>query len=114
MIHGTYHVGNRRVSCRAVYCTTCKSPQLAEGRKSLVILHIAFIPLAPIGTTVRWFCRSCHREADARRPSRPVILLAGVAFSVGMMLLGVSMFFNHEKTDDALGCLVLGLPVLRD
>jgi len=96
------------VACRNAYCTTCRTSRFAEGLRSLVVLHIAFIPLIPIGTIVRWFCTECCKEIDARRPSRPWILSAGVFFGLLMTFVGVMVLVEGKERESAIGCLVFG------
>jgi uncharacterized paraquat-inducible protein A len=108
LIHGTYNFGNRLVACRNAYCTTCQSSRFADGRRSLVVLHIAFIPVLPIATTVRWFCSSCRNEIDARRPSRPWILIAGALFGLLMTFVGVMVLREGVEKEAAYGCLLFG------
>src|SRR5688500_2963005 len=108
MLHGTYYFGRKRVACRNAYCTTCHNPRFAEGLRSIVVLHIAFIPLLPIGTIVRWFCAECRNEIDARRPSRPWILSAGVFFGLLMTFVGVMVLIEGKERESAIGCLIFG------
>ena len=108
MIHGTYYFGKKRVACRNAYCTNCQAPRFAEGFKSLVVLHLCFIPILPIATTVRWFCSTCRGEIDARRPSRPWILVAGVFFGLLMSFVGVMVLLEGHEKESALGCLIFG------
>jgi len=84
---------------------------LAEGHRSIIFLHIYWIPILPIGTSVRWFCRQCGLEIDARRPSRPSILIGGVMFAVFMTLIGSTMLGNLETRPAGIVALALG-PVL--
>ena len=109
MLHGTYHFGGKRVACRNAYCTNCRNPRFAEGLRSLVVLHIFFIPLLPVATTVRWFCSTCRKEIDIFRPSRPWILIAGVFFGLLMTFVGVMILINSPDKEGALGCIILGL-----
>ena len=108
MVHGAYYFGRKRVACRNAYCTTCQGPRFAEGCRSLVVLHVFFIPFLPIATTVRWFCRSCQKEIDAKRPSRPRILIAGVLFALFMTFIGVMVMLDGHEKDAALGMLIFG------
>jgi hypothetical protein len=108
MIRGTYYFGKKRVACRNAYCTTCHTSRFAEGFRSLVVLHIGFVPLIPIGTSVRWFCTTCRREIDARRPSRPWILSAGIFFGLLMTFVGTMVLREGQEREAALGCLVFG------
>lgn len=108
MIHGHYYFGRKRVACRNAYCTVCKGSRFAEGLKSLVVLHLWFIPLLPIGTEIRWFCSTCHREIDVRRPSRPFILVAGIFFGIVLTFIGVMIFIEADQKEVGPACLVIG------
>ena len=108
MVHGTYYFGRKRVSCRNCYCTTCGEPRFAEGRKSLVVLHFFFVPILPVAMVVRWFCNTCGNEIDARRPSRPWILVAGALFGLLMTFVGVMMMIDVHERESGLGCLIFG------
>ncbi|HEY4249245.1 MAG TPA: DUF4240 domain-containing protein [Lacunisphaera sp.] len=108
MLHGTYYFGRKRVACRNAYCTTCRAPRFAEGFRSLVVLHVFFIPFLPIATTVRWFCSTCKKEIDAKRPSRPWILITGILFGLFMTFIGVMMLFDRHEKETALGALIFG------
>ena len=108
MIHGTYLFGRKRVACRNAYCTNCKAARFAEGFRSLVVLHLCFIPVLPIATRVRWFCTSCQKEIDARRPSRPWILGAGVFCGFVITFLGVVLLLDGNEKETWLGCIIFG------
>jgi hypothetical protein len=108
MVHGTYYFGRKRVSCRNAYCTTCRAPRFAEGLKSVVVLHLCFIPILPVATAIRWFCKSCGNEIDARRPSRPWILVVGAMFGLLMTFVGVMVLIDGHNRESALGCLIFG------
>lgn len=112
MLHGTYYFGRSRVVCRNAYCTTCRAPRFAEGFKSLVVLHISFIPILPIAVTTRWFCSVCLKEIDARRPSRPWILVAGVVFGLLMTLVGVLAVIQGHDRESPWSIIVLGLLIV--
>jgi hypothetical protein len=90
MIHyGVYRFGRKRVACRNAYCTTCDSSQFAEGYRSILVMHVFWIPLLPIGTDVSWFCARCGNTTDAKRPSRPFVLIAGMLCGVLLMFVGI-------------------------
>jgi hypothetical protein len=108
MVHGTYHIGRKRVSCRNAYCTTCRAPRFTEGRRSFVVLHLFFIPILPVAAVVRWFCHTCGNEIDARRPSRPWILVAGAGIGLLMTFAGVMVVVDGHEVVSGLGCLILG------
>ena len=114
MIHGHYYFGRKRVACRNAYCTVCKGPRFTEGFRSLVVLHVGFVPLLPIAIKTRWFCSTCHRETNARLPSRPFILVAGVFFGIVLFLIGlliqrVPEQKGAEHPGVGVGCSAVGL-----
>ncbi len=100
ILHGTYRLGKKLVACRNTYCTTCKSPVFAEGLRSLLVLHIFYIPLLPFATDLKWYCSQCRREPDEGRPSRKFILVAGVFCGLLLMFVG---FMIVLTTADATG-----------
>jgi hypothetical protein len=108
MIHGHYYLGKKRVACRNAYCTTCHAARFAEGRRSLVILHLNFVPILPIGTIVRWFCSACKGEVDAHRPSRPWILIAGIFFGLLITFVAVMTLIEGKEKEPPWGGLLLG------
>jgi Protein of unknown function (DUF4240) len=108
MLHGTYYFGRKRVACCNAYCTTCRGARFAEGRRSLVVLHVFFVPFLPVATVVRWFCSRCKKEIDAKRPSRPWILTAGMLFGLFMTFAGVMVMVDGSEKETALGMLVFG------
>lgn len=106
ILHGICHFGNKRVACRNDYCTVCEAPTFAEGRRSLVMLHVFFVPLIPLGLKVRWFCTACRQETDVKRPSRTGMLIAGILFGFFMMFVGVmTLILNQEPK----GWAVIGM-----
>ncbi len=108
MIHGTYRFGKKRVACRNAFCTTCGAPRFAEAFRSLIVLHLFFVPLLPLAVSVRWICTSCGKEIDARRPSRPGILFVGSLLGLLLMVIGLITLGQGKEKDTAWGCLLLG------
>jgi len=111
VLHGHYHLGSWRSAFRNRYCTTCQTQVLAEGRRSIIVLHFCWIPILPIGTIVRWFCFRCGHEVDARRPSRTWILIAGVVFAVFLTFLGTTMLTDAAMRPAGIGALLFS-PIL--
>jgi hypothetical protein len=108
MIHaGLYYFGRKRVACRNDYCTVCREPTLAEGRRSLVVLHVFFVPLLPLGVRTRWFCIVCGRQTNAKRPSHRGILIAGIVFGAFMAFSGVITWL--ETREPLMGWPMIGL-----
>jgi hypothetical protein len=113
MIHvGIYYFGSKRVACRNDYCTVCREPTLGEGRRSIVVLHLFFVPLLPLGMKTRWFCIACRQETDAKRPSRKGILIAGMGFGGLMALVGVTGMTEGHELLPGLGLVGFGLGLM--
>lgn len=105
---GTYYFGKKRVACRNAFCATCGAPRFFEGRRSLVVIHLMFVPLLPIGTKIRYFCESCSNEIDAERPSRPLFLVAGAFFGTVIAFVGVMNLIYGPELGVGIGCIVFG------
>jgi LPXTG-motif cell wall-anchored protein len=88
VLHGIYRFGRKRVACRNCYCTCCDSVELTDGYRSLLVAHIFFIPLLPVGTDTKWHCTKCNNDIDSRRPSRPFVLIAGILCGFLFMFIG--------------------------
>lgn len=94
---GTYYFGRKRVSCRNAFCSVCHGPRFFEGRRSIVVLHLMFIPILPIGFKTRYFCTSCDIDLGSQRPSRPLILSAGVVAGCIFTAVGAyGLFLGQE------------------
>lgn len=59
LIHGTYQFWPRRHAFRNDYCLSCDAPRPAEQTSSLVVLHVYWIPLIPLGRWKSWKCEAC-------------------------------------------------------
>lgn len=111
LVHGIYHLGKKRVSCRNAYCTTCKDAQFFESRRSLMILHIFFIPLLPLWIIVRFFCTQCCEQIDSERPSSPWLLAVGAFFGLLIAFIGVVGLIMQNEIEAGIGCVAFGLLV---
>lgn len=92
LLHGHYKFLPRRVAVRNAWCTVCKQPRLAVGMRSLVVIHLFYIPVLPIARVTDWFCASCDNDVRANITSRPRILrwglvLAGLLLTAGLWVL---------------------------
>jgi len=103
MIHGIYHFGKKRTACRNDYCTVCQAPTFAEGRRSLVMLHLIFVPLIPLGLHTRWFCTRCGNQTEAKRPSRKGIMVAGIVFGCFLTLGSTILLIVERNPRNLLG-----------
>lgn len=97
MFYGIYHFGKKRVACRNGYCVTCARTRLFEGRRSVMVFHLAFIPLLPFAVRVRYFCRYCDERLGSRRPSRRVFLIAGLACGLMFTVIGLKWLFQGAE-----------------
>lgn len=104
LFHGTYRFGRKLIACRNAYCTGCDAPCFAEGWKSWLVLHVFWIPLIPIGTDTKWFCGKCRKEVDSHRPSRPLILIAGML--CGFFFFGMGTFAPVQKGEERVGIYI--------
>jgi hypothetical protein len=77
-----------------------------------VVLHVAFIPVLPIGVETRWHCQRCGEEIDARRPSRPWAMVACVVLGLLACVAGVSFLREEHEREAAIGCLLLGAALM--
>jgi hypothetical protein len=109
LIHGIYHLGKKRVACRNAYCTTCKDAQFFEGRKSLMIFHIFFIPLLPLWLVVRFFCTRCGEQLDSARPSRSWLLAVGAFIGLLIAFVGVFGLIMGDEIESEIVCVAFGL-----
>ena len=105
---GTYHFGNKLVACRNAYCTTCEAPRFCEGRRSIIVLSVFYIPLLPIAKRTRWFCAESGHFIDAHRPNHRFILRAGVFFGIVLTAIGLMVGIETEQRGVAVGCMVCG------
>lgn len=77
-----------------------------------MVLHVAFVPVLPVGVETRWFCGRCGEEVDAHRPSRPWALVAGVILGVLACVAGVSFLLQDHEREAAIGCFVMGTALI--
>jgi hypothetical protein len=119
VIHGHYKFFPKRVACKNAWCTSCEDETLAVGTRRILLLHVFFIPLLPLGTTTTWICGHCQGDVDARRPVRSWIAGCGImggAFFVLLALAGILGAVLSEKRQldltDSLPFLVLGLVMI--
>jgi hypothetical protein len=61
-LFGVYSLKPKRVAFRQDYCIHCMSPQIAWREQFWGFLHIARIPVLPLGLIRSWRCSSCHRH----------------------------------------------------
>lgn len=86
------------------YCPVCRVPQLAVGKRSIVVLHILYIPVLPIGWRTRWYCLDENHDIGAARPSRKSILSLGIGLCVFFILLSIISGISGEySTEEAIG-----------
>ena len=103
-LHGHYKFFRRRAAVRHVWCTVCKQPRLAVGHRSLLVIHLFWIPVLPVARVTDWSCASCGNNPKANLTARPsamrrTLVLAGVLLVAGLWVLAET-FLNRR---DPLG-----------
>lgn len=88
-VYGHYKTGERRLACRAAWCTTCRRATIAEGKEWELLGHFFFIPLGRHGKVFQWICRDCGRDIDARKPRRPEVVRG--MYRLGWWVLGLTL-----------------------
>ncbi len=88
---GSYRVGNWKFAYRAGYCTVCEAETVAEGRRSIVVMHVYFVPLFPVGLHTAWMCPHCACDINSRRPTHPGTFYVGLACAAIMAAIGVAI-----------------------
>jgi hypothetical protein len=71
LLHGHYKLFRRRVAVRNVWCTVCKEPRLAIGIRSIVVIHLFWIPILPIARVTDWACATCGKNPKENLSVRP-------------------------------------------
>lgn len=114
LIHGHYKFLPKRSAVRNVWCTVCKQPRLAIGVRSLLVIHLFWIPVLPVARVTDWVCASCGKDADAHRPMRAFISGCGLAVGwllVAMGVLGV-VVSRQKKFEANPAILILAVGVV--
>jgi len=128
VVHGYYKLFRRRAAVRNAWCAVCKQPRLAVGVRSLLVIHLFWIPVLPVARVTDWFCASCDNDPRSNRTMRPsairwgfvaaaVLILAGL----GLLANGLSKTRRDDRSDAILesaaillvGAAVLGLAFLQ-
>ena len=92
LLHGHYKFFRRRVAVRNVWCTVCKEPRLAIGIRSIVVIHLFWIPILPIARVTDWACSTCGKNPKENLSVRPAsmrwpLVLAGLFVVAGLWAL---------------------------
>ncbi|MFZ9200860.1 MAG: hypothetical protein ACO23N_00310 [Opitutales bacterium] len=92
LLHGHYKFFPRRTAVRNAWCTVCKQSRLAVGIRSLVVIHLFYIPVLPIARVTDWTCTTCGKDVRANLTSRPGLLrwalvVAGLLIVAGLWVL---------------------------
>ena len=115
IIFGLTPFFRKPVACKAVKCTVCRERKVAVGMRSLICLHLFYIPLLPAGIFVDWVCRGCGREADEERPIRSGwslrVFTFGALFTWAGMV-GVGGFWTRPGDPSPYPALVIGCVLL--
>ena len=98
-LFGVYRVGAKRTGYRQDFCIHCQCPRLAWREKFWGFLHLAYIPILPIGRISGWACDSCNRPPRLQRIpiSAWKILLALLAF----IPMNIAFWFMPTEPDTA-------------
>lgn len=104
LIHGHYKFFRRRAAVRNVWCTVCKQPRLAVGFRSLLVIHLFWIPVLPVARVTDWVCAGCGNDPKANLTARPSamrwpLVIAGLLMVAGLWVLAET-FINRR---DPLG-----------
>ncbi len=91
-LHGHYKFFPKRSAVRNVWCTVCKQPRLAIGVRSLLVIHLFWIPVLPVARVTDWTCASCGNNPKAHLTARPSamrwpLVLAGILLVAGLWVL---------------------------
>ena len=92
LIHGHYKFLPKRSAVRNVWCTVCKQPRLAIGVRSLLVIHLFWIPVLPVARVTDWVCASCRNNPKAHLTAPPSamrwpLVLAGILLVAGLWVL---------------------------
>lgn len=101
LLHGHYKFFRRRSAVRKVWCTVCKEPRLAIGFRSLVVIHLFYIPVPPIARVTDWTCASCGNDPRAHVTHRPggmrwALVVAGLLIVAGLWVLGMALLSGRD------------------
>ena len=84
ILHGTYHLGRKRLAYRNDFCLTCERENVAEQWRTFDLFHLFFVPVLPLGFWKRWHCAACGNNPHERvRTSKTLIIV--FAAVVGLM-----------------------------
>jgi hypothetical protein len=78
LVHGTYHWLPRRTAFRNDFYMACAAPRRADQISTLNVLHIFWVPVAPLGRWKRWRCTGCGNPPNHNVKTRRIFKIAGV------------------------------------
>lgn len=103
LLHGHYKFFPRRTAVRNAWCTVCKQPRLAAGIRSLVVIHLFYIPVLPVARVTDWACATCGKDVRANITSRPRVLRWGLVVAGLLLVAGLWVLVHALLTgEDAL------------
>jgi hypothetical protein len=87
VVYGTYRLRPKRVAFRNDYCLWCSQPRRSVQIRTLVVWHVFWIPILPLGFWKRWRCTACgrrpHVSTKTRRSSKWAGLFVLLILSAG-------------------------------
>jgi len=106
LLHGHYKFFRRRSAVRNAWCTVCKQPRLAIGARSLVVIHLFWIPVLPVARVTDWTCASCGNNPKANLTSRPAamrwpLVIAGILLAAGLWVLAETWLTKQDPLGGA-------------
>jgi hypothetical protein len=103
LIHGTYHLRATRVAFRNDFCIPCNAERTAICVRTLDVVHVFWVPVAPIGFIRRWYCTACGQRPDLPRTARRSIkVLALIVVSAMALLLWSAPIRNGEGRGEVI------------
>lgn len=89
---------------RNVWCTVCKSPRLALGTRSLLVIHLFWIPVLPVARVTDWTCAGCGNNPKAHLTARPSAMRWPLVIAGLLAVAGIWVLIEVLRTgEDPLG-----------
>lgn len=85
IVHGLYKWFPKLTAFRRDFCRNCETEVLAVRRRTFSVLHLYWIPLAPLGVWNKWHCTVCgcpaHENTRTRKGFVVTILIVLIVFT---------------------------------